>query len=263
MLPFYYLRFSGNQAGALLQGQITNNIRLLEQQSSIFTGYCNQKGRLKGLCYVTRLGEDYIAAFPFDAFIAQQCFKSFCKVAPFSGVSVTFLEDFKTVGLDTPSADVLAQAQEYGCAVFPTQTALATTLIAGSHPFLNDLPSMTWEAYQLQSITQKIPYITANTFEQFLPHHLNLPELGAVHFEKGCYIGQEIVARMHYKGHIKRHLRHFQLSSGLNLNPGDTLTLEDNTLLEVVNIEAHGLHFLAIVDDTMKTPCQIQGSMLT
>ncbi|PCH56702.1 MAG: hypothetical protein COC15_02800 [Legionellales bacterium] len=60
-------------------------------------------------------------------------------------------------------------------------------------------------------INNKIPMIFANTSGIFLPHYINLPQLGAVNFNKGCYKGQEIIARMEYRGNIKKHLRQYTI----------------------------------------------------
>ncbi len=62
----------------------------------------------------------------------------------------------------------------------------------------------------LLDIRSGIPEVWPETSEQFLPHSLNLPQLGAVSFNKGCYRGQEIIARMEYRATIKRHM--FQAS---------------------------------------------------
>lgn len=60
--------------------------------------------------------------------------------------------------------------------------------------------------WKKQNIQQKIPAIYPETSEKFLPHEVNLPELNGVSFNKGCYTGQEIIARMQYKGKLKTHL---------------------------------------------------------
>jgi folate-binding protein YgfZ len=59
--------------------------------------------------------------------------------------------------------------------------------------------------YQLAS--DRTPWLTQDSQSQFLPHELNLPELDAVDFKKGCFMGQEVIARMHYKGKLKSHLQ--------------------------------------------------------
>lgn len=63
-------------------------------------------------------------------------------------------------------------------------------------------------AWKLKNIEAGIAEIYPETCEQFTPHELNYPELNAVSFNKGCYIGQEIIARMHYRGKLKTQLIH-------------------------------------------------------
>ena len=62
--------------------------------------------------------------------------------------------------------------------------------------------------WQLLDIQQGRGWVCASTVEEFLPQLLNLqaPAINAINFKKGCYTGQEIVARMHYKGKLKRHM---------------------------------------------------------
>ena len=70
---------------------------------------------------------------------------------------------------------------------------------------LNDsgLSSDIWKSLDIQA---GIPAIYPETSEKFLPHEINLPQLNAVNFKKGCYTGQEIIARMEYRGKLKNHL---------------------------------------------------------
>tara|TARA_Y100000768_G_scaffold213173_1_gene160649 strand:- start:491 stop:1078 length:588 start_codon:yes stop_codon:yes gene_type:complete len=73
-----------------------------------------------------------------------------------------------------------------------------------------------------KDIEAKVPWIYSETLESVLPHYSSLVDLGGVNFEKGCYLGQEIVARMHYKGNIKKHT---QILSGFSspAKPGQAL----------------------------------------
>ena len=64
----------------------------------------------------------------------------------------------------------------------------------------------------LGQIRSGIGHVSMQTREQFIPQMLNLPALDAVSFKKGCYTGQEIVARMQYLGKLKRHMYRFQLA---------------------------------------------------
>lgn len=74
---------------------------------------------------------------------------------------------------------------------------------------------------QLEKIQKGIPTVYASTSEKFLPHRINLTNFGGVSFHKGCYTGQEIIARMEHRGEIKHHL--YQAKLSISAQPGDTL----------------------------------------
>lgn len=69
-------------------------------------------------------------------------------------------------------------------------------------------------------LQQGIPQVYAATSEKFLPHELNLPELSAINFNKGCYTGQEIIARIHYRGKLKKHLYYAEIEGFESIAPG-------------------------------------------
>lgn len=73
---------------------------------------------------------------------------------------------------------------------------------------------------QEQEILAGIPEVYPTTSKRFFPHDINLPGINAVSFTKGCYRGQEIVARMQHRGNLKRQLQQFT-SDNLELQPGD------------------------------------------
>lgn len=95
----------------------------------------------------------------------------------------------------------------------------------------------------LDRLRQGVPEIALAQSEKFTPHMLNLDLLGIVSLDKGCYPGQEIVARTHYRGSSKRRLQHY--SSEKAVSPGDKVILEDREIGEVVN--AIGTDLLAVV----------------
>ena len=87
------------------------------------------------------------------------------------------------------------------------------------------------------------PYIGAAQSEQFTPHMLNLDLLEAVSFDKGCYTGQEIVARTHYKGATKRRTLRFRSASPLSA--GGKVQLDGRVVGDVLNVA--GTELLAVV----------------
>jgi folate-binding protein YgfZ len=91
----------------------------------------------------------------------------------------------------------------------------------------------------LASIRQKIAVILPETSELYTPHELNYHELNYINFNKGCYIGQEIIARMQYLGKLKKQLNYLKLSS--------LSELSDQTNQIVNSIKIDDLHYEALV----------------
>lgn len=87
------------------------------------------------------------------------------------------------------------------------------------------------------------PFIGAGQVEKFTPHMLNFDLLDAISFDKGCYTGQEIVARTHYKGATKRRTLRFE--STHPVNAGDKVTLDGRDIGDVLNVAGNNL--LAVV----------------
>ncbi len=92
-------------------------------------------------------------------------------------------------------------------------------------------------------IVDGYPFIGREQSEQFTPHMLNLDLLDAISFDKGCYTGQEIVARTHYKGATKRRTLRFESESPVSV--GDKVTCSGREIGEVLN--ASGNDLLAVV----------------
>jgi folate-binding protein YgfZ len=83
-------------------------------------------------------------------------------------------------------------------------------------------------------VRQGLPQVYAATREQFVAQMLNLDLLGAVSFDKGCYTGQEVIARAHYRGRVKRRLQRWSNRTGAVLKPGDAVHGPDGRALVVV-----------------------------
>jgi folate-binding protein YgfZ len=89
-------------------------------------------------------------------------------------------------------------------------------------------------AWMLQSIRTGQPFIVADTQELFVPQMLNLDLIGAISFDKGCYVGQEIVARTQNLGRIKRRMYRFATDNTAKLSPGAGIYGPENTTGKVV-----------------------------
>ncbi len=110
---------------------------------------------------------------------------------------------------------------------------------------------------KLSDIAAGVPAIYVNTSTIFLPHELNLPSLNAVSFNKGCYTGQEIIARMQYRGKLKKHLYRGSLATGSILNPGSDLFYQNDhsisvgaTVVDSILTDTDEQQILLVTDET-------------
>lgn len=105
-----------------------------------------------------------------------------------------------------------------------------------------------------------IPYIGSAQVEQFTPHMLNFDLIEAISMDKGCYPGQEIVARTHYKGATKRRTMGFE--SATPVKSGDKVSLNGRDVGEVLNVAGNALLAVAPVDKAAEA-IEINGIALT
>ncbi len=110
------------------------------------------------------------------------------------------------------------------------------------------------DADSTKLILAGVPTIDASNSEKFTPHMLNLDKLGAISFTKGCYTGQEVVARTENLGKSKRRLMRYRADQ-YGLAVGDKLTLAGKSVGEIVNLS--GQELLAV------TPVEIHAETLT
>jgi folate-binding protein YgfZ len=87
---------------------------------------------------------------------------------------------------------------------------------------------------QLDDIRQGLPQVYLATSEAFVAQMLNLDLLGAIAFDKGCYTGQEVIARAHYRGKVKRRMQRWRARGAVMPKPGDTVHAPDGRALTVV-----------------------------
>lgn len=107
--------------------------------------------------------------------------------------------------------------------------------------------------WKKRNIQAGIPAIYAATSEKFLPHEINLHQLNAISFNKGCYTGQEIIARMHYRGKLKKHMYHAHAVTALQLQPGADIFVEKKpagTIVDCVEVSYNHYEMLVIADET-------------
>ncbi len=232
---YAFLSVQGLDAQKFLQGQLTCDMRDISLSQTKLAGHCNPKGRLHGIFQVIQLKSDhYLLAIPNVQIAHIQA--SLKKYAVFSKVKITqlMLYSFGLVGTEEDIQKINPELSQLS--FFQKQDSLSLNLDpicyirmpshdAGLYRFLvlfhgqadtqsiinyllnlntlgfDNISTTYWHKLSLLAL---LPNIYPETTEKCLPHTLNLPQLGAVSFNKGCYTGQEIVARMEYLGKIKK-----------------------------------------------------------
>jgi folate-binding protein YgfZ len=91
------------------------------------------------------------------------------------------------------------------------------------------------DAWRLLDIADGVAQVYAATAEEFVAQMLNLDALGGIAFDKGCYTGQEVIARAHYRGRVKRRMQRFFSRGALKLAPGESGQLADRRTFKVVD----------------------------
>ncbi|MGH8354596.1 MAG: YgfZ/GcvT domain-containing protein [Pseudomonas sp.] len=223
------LAVRGPDASKFLQGQLTCNLNYLHDSSASLGARCTPKGRMLSSFRILGEGDGYLLAMAAELLESQLAdlkkYAAFSKstLSDESAAWVRFgLTDgdgvLLSLGLDLPQdADrvargngLLALRLSDGRAELWAPASAAETLHARLAAQLAEAPLQRWLLAQVRA---GIGQVWGSTRELFIPQMLNLQALGGVSFKKGCYTGQEIVARMQYLGKLKRRLYRLALDS--------------------------------------------------
>lgn len=273
----------GTEAATFLQGQLSNDLAGTGASRACLAGYCNPKGRLLALPLVLSLSEGGLRLILPEALVAGflQRLRMFVLRAD---VTFEHREDLAVAGLtrcmepgattlpldlaglfdglpdEAPTEVLDVLGSDDGCDAAQivrwhdsaSPRAAQRYLVVAGRELLDERTqgSSGDEAWRLGDISAGIPRIVEATREAFVPQMVNLQRVGGLSFRKGCYPGQEIVARMQYLGKLKRHMRRFRVATGNIVSAGDALVAEgDADAGRVVDAVAVGdaVELLAVV----------------
>lgn len=230
------LAVRGPDASKFLQGQLTCNLNYLNDATATLGARCTQKGRMQSSFRIVLEGDGCLLAMaseliePQLADLKKYAVFSKSKLTDESASWVRFgLNDgdgaLVSLGLDLPQAtDSVVRANDLiAIRVSPARAELwvaAEQADSVQTRIAAHLPQGSLNDWLLGQIRAGIGQVTGNTRETFIPQMLNLQAVGAVSFKKGCYTGQEIVARMQYLGKLKRRLYRLTLAGNVLPEPG-------------------------------------------
>lgn len=249
----------GPDAVDFLQNQLTNSVKsivntpaasiALPHQQNRFAGYCSAKGRLMANFWIMRQdtpvnNESNESQPAFYLFISKDLAASLAKrLSMFvlrSKVKVLDLTESMTVyGYATESNASTEEFKKMTSMVGVLTAELTAVNInqvqtkrylmaAPKNQVMGDGHDEALQAWNWLEIQSAIPRITQATFEQFVPQMINMESLKGIDFQKGCYPGQEVVARSQYRGTIKRRLQVAHINHQANILPGTEIFHSDD-----------------------------------
>ncbi len=240
------LEISGADAFTFLQGQVTNDVKLLVGDNAHYTAYCSPKGRMLAL-FLAFAHHDHLH-LQFNRELLEPIMKRLKMYVMRSKVEIKDVsESMIKFGINGPEASSMLApvfnkiptqnyelvSLEHGAVLrLPsteknsrfeifTDAANAPAIWNALKADCQTVGKPCWEWLEIQA---GVPDITSVTQEQFVPQMLNLDLLNAINFKKGCYTGQEIVARTHYLGSVKRRTYLASVDSTLAPLAGDKVT---------------------------------------
>lgn len=249
-LNYQIIQFEGQNTATFLQGQFTQDVQALTEQNFQLTAYCNPQGRMWCFGRLWRDEHSFYLLLPQD--VVLDVMSDLNKYAAFSKVKITVNEEYQVFALsENPNSTHIKKWLPINA-----QTGLAIisqTIVNDFFVTLKKNP-LTHQEWDLVEIRAGLPAVYKITSGKFLPHDINLPELEAVSFTKGCYKGQEIIARMHYRGQRKKHMYYGLCDNTAVIQPGDYVTNAEqknvgNVVRATVN-NAGQYELLIILPDT-------------
>jgi tRNA-modifying protein YgfZ len=245
LTQFGMIQFSGNDAAAFLQGQLSCDVSALQTGHAVYGSYNTAKGRMLASFLLWRTAAAYLMQLP-HSLVETTC-KRLSQFVLRSKVKISDVsKDYALLGLNGESA-AAALAQLFGdlpvaaLSLHETAGAFLLRLDAArfhvvAHPeraaeilkmLVAQIPPISADTWAWTSIRAGIPYLMPATQDQFVPQMANMDLIGGVSFSKGCYPGQEIVARMHYLGKLKQRMYRATVASDNAPQPGDRLYSPD------------------------------------
>ncbi len=242
---FGTLRISGEDAQSFLQNLLSNDIRLVDATHAQLSSFNTAKGRMLAVFLIWRDGDNYCVQLPISILemmrkkLSMYVLRAKVKITDASNKQICLgvsgkkaAEILRKICGEVPSENMGCLATEHAhiLKINDTRFQIATS-IEHAQALWNQLGAAAqavgsgcWDWLNIRS---GIPVIVPKTQEAFVPQMANLDALGGINFKKGCYPGQEIVARMHYLGKLKRRMFLAHIASGDAPQAGDELFSAD------------------------------------
>lgn len=278
---FGLIRFSGEDASNFLQGQLTCDLRKIDLQTAQYGSYCTPKGRMLAnfILWSNVVNNEYFMQL--SANLCEVISKRLAMYKLRAKVQLNIISDTTVrIGIAGNKAKILIeelfqitelpQSSLFSLEVIHTEKGSILCRATDRYEIITtpDQAIVIWPYLASQAIPVKreywdwleikagIPVILPETQEQFIPQMVNLDVIGGVSFQKGCYPGQEIIARTQYLGKLKRRMYLVHIDTPLPVRAGDPLfsnELSEQSCGMIVNassLPGGGCDALAVIQTT-------------
>ena len=272
---FGLISATGDDAQTFLHNQFTNDLKQVDAQHSQLSAYCNPKGRMLALFRVFKRNDIYYLSLPRETLDA-----TLKRLRMFVLMSKVSLDDASAslvhIGISGPDAPAII-TQRFATAPGDINEvaeidSITIIRVAGPQPryelygALTDIQAL-WEnwrqtltpvgasAWELLDIRAGLPVLHGANVEAFVPQMVNLEAVGGLSFTKGCYPGQEIVARMKYLGKLKRRMYLAHVDTDAPPEPSAAIMAHADSgerkvgeIVTAQNIPQGGVDLLAVIE---------------
>jgi len=233
------LSCTGDEARAFLHAQLTSDIAGLAEGEARVAGWCSAKGRLLATFFVVAHGGELLLQLPRELApavakrLSMFILRAKARLVDASDVWAQFglwgggaAARLAASGLAVPQGLMRSAQSQDGIVVQVAAERFVIFVLAAQRASIAAIANAPDEdAWALQEIRAGRPQVLLATQDQFVPQMVNLERLGALDFKKGCYPGQEIVARTQYRGVLKRRMVRARVASPAAA--GDELFADD------------------------------------
>ena len=253
------LSFSGSDAKEFLQGQMTQDINTISDQSYKMTSILNPKGRI----IVTGLIKEFKGNifFIISKDLSEDCVQWLSRYILRSDVKISIEKNY-IFGLNNENQKQLFKYDENQQQLNISQISMDHSryiLLADDEASLKNksIESINESEWILSDIKRGLPILSKESSEKYIPQMINLDLLEGISFSKGCYTGQEVVARVQHRGKIKQRMFHITTESNkCEIEHQSEIMHENSKVGSLVNsiMNKNILHSLAVIniDDSEK-----------
>lgn len=246
------LKISGDDAGKFLQGQFSNDINLLEKDISQYSSYSTNQGKVIAILRILKDKDSYLILINKE--ISDYFIQKLSMYILMSKVTIEMTNEYHIIGIcgqmskellssyNAKNSSGIKEDDNYQILNNNSEYFSSSTLIYKDEAKeINEIKKLLakdqleFNVNKLSDYYNRILRVTMETKEQYIPQVLNLEKLNGINYKKGCYTGQEIVARTHYLGKIKKQIFLINHNSKL-INIANKIHDENNEILgEVIS----------------------------